>query len=974
MSAAAPWRRPVSSYRLQLQGGLGFTGACDLVPYLSELGVTECYTSPYLQARAGSAHGYDICDHSRKDASLGSDGDHRAFADALKAHGMGHIMDVVPNHMAADPEANPWWRDVLENGPSSPYATYFDIEWSPIKPELVGKVLLPVLGDQYGRALERGELRLRFADGALHLEYFDRTFPISPRQAPRIFGIGLDALEASLGDDADLREFQSILTSLQNLPPHAERDPARIVERQREKLVARERLLRLADRSAAIRAHIEDATRIANGTPDDPASFDRLHDLLEHQPYRLAYWRTAVHEINYRRFFDINELVAIRMEEPAVFDAAHVVVSDLIARDIVTGVRVDHPDGLFDPGAYLERLQALAASAVDGTAGDPRAGHPLYVVVEKILADGETLPQSWPVAGTTGYGFLNLVAGLFIDARHAARLRRIYARTTGQSETFAEVAYRSKLTILGTSMASELNVLAHDLNRISERNRRWRDFTVESCREALREVIACFPAYRTYLTDSGPDAVDRQRIESAVAEARRRNPLVEASVFTFVEDILLASGTEESADPDAQERLRFAMQFQQFTGPVEAKGVEDTAFYRYNVLVCTNDVGGLPNRLGVSPETFHEANRKRLEQNPLELIATSTHDTKRGEDTRVRQTVISEMPDAWRRGVSDWMRMNSTHRTRIDAGWAPDRNDEYLFYQALLGVWPAEAADAPIPQKAPDDLVARLGSYMLKAVREAKVHTSWLDENQPYSQAVARFVEKVLSGRGAAKFLASFVPFQRLVARLGATNALAQLVLKIASPGVPDFYQGSELWDLTLVDPDNRRPVDFSARRQMLEELRPLVASIEAGADSSGSVKDLFGSWHDGRIKMLVTACGLRLRKAMPDVLLDGGYLPMEPHGMAAERLVAFVRQGSSGVVVAAVPRLSSALVNDRGSWPVGEAAWGDTTLSLPVGIEDRRYRHALTGEILGAREGEGRLVLDARDVFRHCPVALLVG
>jgi (1->4)-alpha-D-glucan 1-alpha-D-glucosylmutase len=566
-----------------------------------------------------------------------------------------------------------------------------------------------------------------------------------------------------------------------------------------------------------------------------------------------------------------------------------------------------------------------------------------------------------------------MVTGLFIDARHAARLRRIYARTTGLSDTFAEEAYRSKLTILGTSMAAELSVLAHDLNGISERNRLWRDFTLESCHEALREVIACFPVYRTYLNENGADAVDRQRIESAVAEARRRNPLIEASIFSFVQDILLASGTGEAADPDAQERLRFAMQFQQFTGPVQAKGVEDTAFYRYNVLVCANDVGGMPNRPGVSPEAFHEANRQRLERNPLELIATSTHDTKRGEDTRVRQAVISEMPDQWRRSVSDWMRMNGAYRTRIDTGWAPDRNDEYLFYQSLLGVWPAETEDAPVPPKAPEELVNRLTAYMLKAVREAKVHTSWLDENQPYGQAVARFVEKVLSGRGAAKFLASFLPFQRRVARLGVTNGLAQLVLKIASPGVPDFYQGTELWDLTLVDPDNRRPVHFAARRRMLKSLQPLIAAIERGEDSGPSVRELLDVWYDGRIKMLVTACGLRLRRWMPDVLLEGEYLPMDAVGFAAERLLAFARVGSNGAVVAAVPRLSSALVNGGTSWPVGPA-WGDTVLSVPAGLGARRFRNALTGEMLAPRQYEGSLVFDARDLFGHLPVALLAG
>ncbi len=960
-------RLPVSSYRVQLSPAFGFAAARDLASYLARLGVTECYTSPYLKASQGSTHGYDICDHGRLNPELGSEADYAAFMDALSAHGLGHILDFVPNHMGADSRANRWWRDVLENGQSSPYATFFDVEWDPIKPELRDKVLLPVLGDQYGHVLERGELQLALVDGALCLRYFDRNLPINPRQSPRVLGLGLEELEARLDGDPALREYQSVITALLNLPAYMESDPARQVQRQREKEVARERLARLVEASPPIREHVETCVRAANGTPGDPASYNLLHDLLEHQAYRLAYWRTAFHEINYRRFFDINELVAIRMEEPEVFDAAHRLLGTLIAQGRVTGLRIDHPDGLFDPERYVERLQELAA----GAAG--HAASPFYVVAEKILAEGESLPAAWPVHGTTGYAFMNLVAGLFVDARHAARLRRVYARATGHDETFAEVAYRSKRTILLTSMASELNILAHALNRISEGDRRCRDFTLESCRDVLREVLACFPVYRTYVTERGVSDTDRASVGIAVAEARRRNPLVEASIFAFLQDILLPSGEGEPEGADGRERFRFAMQFQQFSGPVQAKGVEDTAFYRYHVLVAANDVGGQPNRLGVSPDAFHEANRQRLESWPCAMIATATHDAKRGEDARVRLTVISEKPDEWRRAVSDWMRMNASHRTRIDAGWAPDRNDEYLFYQALVGVWPAEAADAPIPDRATDGLTARLRAYMLKAVREAKVHTSWIDENEPYGQAVARFVEKTLGGRGAARFLASFVPVQRAMARLGAVNALAQLVLKLASPGVPDFYQGTELWDLNLVDPDNRRPVDFPARRAMLDALGPLVASIEAGEDRSREVAPVLDSWHDGRIKMLVTTCGLGLRRACAPLLLQGAYVPLQAQGAAADHVVAFARHDADATIVALVPRLSASLTTPERPWPLGEEAWGDVTIALPEALDAERYRHALTGATVDAHAaGQGR-VLRAADVFRTLPVALLV-
>lgn len=951
-----PSRRPVSTYRLQMHGGFRFKDAQAVIPYLAQLGITDCYSSPHFKANPGSQHGYDICDHAALNPELGSDADYEAFGDTLRAHGFGHIVDIVPNHMSANPRSNRWWRDVLENGPSSPFADFFDIDWTPLKPELHGKVLLPVLGDQYGRVLERGELRLHVADGALSLRYFNLDLPINPRQGPRVLGLHLDDLKQRLGDDPALREYLSILTALHNLPVYTERDPARIVERQREKEVARERLARLMTASPLIRRHVEDVVREANGMAGTPASFDGLHELLEHQAYRLAYWRTASDEINYRRFFDINELVGLRMEGRAVFDAAHVLLKRLIDEGKVTGVRVDHPDGLFDPATYFERLQELA-------------GRPFYVVAEKILSAGEQLSSEWQVSGTTGYGFLNTVAGLFVDARHERTLRRIYARVTGRTEPFDDVAYRGRQTVMLTAMASELNVLAHALNRLSETDRCSRDFTLDSCRRVLREIAACFPVYRTYVSSRGISAFDREVIDAALADARRRNPVMEASMFEFVRELLLPrTGSDALEDPVAGERLRFAMRVQQFTSPVQAKGVEDTAFYRYHALVSANDVGGHPGRPAVGPKEFHASNRQRLRDWPLELLATTTHDTKRGEDARARISVVSEIPNDWRRAVVEWMRLNGRNRLKVEGAWAPDRNDEYLFYQALIGAWPGDADVTAMPERAPQELVDRLVAYMQKAVREAKRHTGWIHEKPEYGRAISHFVERTLAGPTAPRFLGAFRPFLRRVAQAGMVNSLAQLVLKLASPGVPDFYQGTELWDLSLVDPDNRRPIDYPARQALLDGIQPLVARLDAGETADREVGELLERWSDGRIKLLITARGLHFRRDHADLMLHGAYEPLEPHGAAADHIVAFARRDTSGTLIAVVPRLICSLPTDGQSTPRGAQAWGDTRVYLPDGTAAAPYRNILTGETVGPENGH----LVVATVFPTLPVALL--
>ena len=1025
-----PFHVPYGTYRLQFHRDFTFRDAQRLVPYLRDLGAGDCYCSPYLMARPGSRHGYDIIDHTRLNLEVGTEEDYNAFVTALHANGLGQILDFVPNHMGIDPCTNRWWRDVLENGPASMYGRFFDIDWNPVKPELRGKVLLPILGDQYGTVLESGDLRLGFASATLHVGYFEHNLPINPRHAASVYERNVQALRVELGEeDPDLREFLSVLTALKNLPEQCETDPERIAERHREKEVARERLARLVEHCARIRRHIEEAVRAYNGEPGRSDSFDLLHDLLEKQAYRLAYWRTAAHEINYRRFFDINHLAGIRMENPEVFAATHVLLARLIAEDAVQGMRIDHPDGLYDPAEYFRRVQAMAArartSALSLSKGVPSddvdaPARRLYVIGEKVLSAGESLPADWPISGTTGYNFCNELNGVFVDASNARALRRIYRRVTRQMATFDEVVYQCKKLITRTSLASEINVLAHALNQISEGNRRSRDFTLNSLRDVLGEVVACFPVYRSYVNERGWTQSDRAVIETAVRRARRRNPALEPSAWDFLREVLLPRpASDESRDepdtgierrvnyppPDAEEyrkRLHFAMRFQQYTAPVQAKGVEDTAFYRYNLLLSLNEVGGDPGRVGRSAAEFHESNRARLEQRPLEMTSTATHDTKLGEDVRARINVISELVDDWRRGVVKWMRINAGNRTKLDTEPAPDRNDEYRFYQILVGTWPAEAFRAQAIEKIPPPdsvYVRRVRDYMIKAIKEAKLRTSWINDNQAYDDAVARFVERVLTGPTSRRFLAAFLPFAHRVAHLGMINSLSQLALKIASPGVPDFYQGTELWDLRLVDPDNREPVDYERRIQYLDDLRPwlgddpdvgrafrpAVARRFSAAEREptptlpdggsplhlAAVRDLLACWPDGRIKLLLMAIGLRLRRSYPDLFLHGDYVPLgtDMAGVAGD-VISFARRFGGKTLLVAVPRLIAKLVNLE--LPVG-GVWGEARLLLPPDLAGC-YRNLLTAEEIETPAHQGAPTIRLSDALGHCPVACLLG
>lgn len=952
-------RVPLSTYRLQLSAQLTFKQAAALVGYLHRLGISDLYASPSFRAAPGSPHGYDICDHNQLNPELGGEKGFARLGAALRARGMGLLLDFVPNHMAADAMANPWWRDVLENGPSSPYARFFDIDWHPLKSELNNKVLLPMLGDQYGRVLERGELRVLFHKGAFELGYFEHRLPLNPRKTTPLLEHDLETLRTSLSDSPNvLREFLSITTSLQYLPVYTETDPRRIEERQREKTVARERLARLAA-NKTIRAHIERNLARLNGTPGNSASFDGLHGLLEEQAYRLAYWRTSLHEINYRRFFDINSLAGVRVEDDHVFQEVHAGLQRLVREGSVTGLRLDHIDGLLDPRAYLRKLEQHLRGE-DGKA--------LYVLCEKILTGDERLPDDFRLDGTTGYDFLNQVNGVLIDSAGALPLKRLHADFTGRTTSLGEVVYQAKRLIAASSLASELAVLANALDRLSEKDRRSRDFTRISLHEALREVVSCFPVYRTYLAEDAAMGRNTWAIETAIAQARRRNPAVDGSIFEFLRGILLSREAEGAADEEVSERRSFALKLQQYTGPLQAKGLEDTAFYRKNVLLSLNEVGGDPQRFSVSVSAFHQANQERRARWPFSMLATSTHDTKRGEDARCRLDVLSEMPAAWAQHVARWGRLNAGARTNVNGEPAPDRGDEYLFYQALLGAWPADSQGVAPPA----DLVPRMQAFMLKALREAKLHSSWINNNRPYEQATERFVAKVLASKTGKAFLSCLAPLRAQVSFYGMLNSLSQLVLKLMSPGVPDFYQGCEQWNLSLADPDNRRAVDFAAQSRSLARMEPYLDGRNTLTRRGSWLSGLLQRWQDGRIKQFITAAGLRLRRQHSRVFLEGDYLPLEVEGPGHDRVVAMARRLDDLLVVAIVPRLCMGSGAGNLQPPLGTRIWQETRVLLPDGAA-RSLRDILSGLTFVAPAAPSANVLMVGQALSVLPCALLL-
>ena len=916
-------RIPTCTYRLQFNRWFTFSQAREIVSYLQALGVSDVYASPYFQASPDSLHGYDITDHNKLNAVIGSRGDYDGWIAELHAHSMSQVLDFVPNHVGIADSCNAWWMDVLENGPSSRYAPYFDIDWQPLKFDLRNKVLLPILSDQYGRVLERGELQVRFEEGTFYLLYRQRKLPIAPGTYRHILEIALKKL-ANQKDEDFYAELQSILTALEYLPKRTETDPKRITERVREKEIIKRRLERRCAEAPQVQQAIEKALAQINGKPGDARSFDALDELLNAQSYRLAFWRVAAEEINYRRFFDVNDLAAIRVELPKVFDAVHRLTLDLVSKSAVTGLRIDHPDGLYSPREYFEKLQQRCAKALG--IGLPKNGRAIYMLAEKILTGSETLRNDWPVHGTTGYDFVSQVTQLLVDASAETAIAKTFHRFIGHSIPFGHLLYAKKLQVMKLALANDVDVLGNMLDRLSEQNRWYRDFTLEALSRAVRETIACFPVYRTYLAPGQPVShEDRQIVERAINAAKRRNPGMDQSIFNYLRDVLLFRFPPNLNAAERAAHMHFVLKFQQATGPIMAKGLEDTVFYIYNRLTALNEVGGEPQQLGSSVEMFHEQNMDRQRNWPATLLATSTHDTKRSEDVRARVVAISEIPELWRHSLKRWRIANRRWKRTINDLEAADANEEYLLYQTLLGTWPIRANGEP-ESAATQEYVERIQAYMAKALHEAKINTSWIQPNEDWDAAMRHFVAKILEATPRNKFPPIFLPVARDIARLGAINSLTQTLLKLTVPGVPDIYQGNEIWDYSLVDPDNRRSVDYNRRREMLTAL------------PGATPDELMRAWPDGRIKIFLTQRVLRFRRQHADLFQRGEYLPLRVSGIFAESCVSFARRLTDKWIVVIAPRLSSRV----GFPPIGEL-WRDTAIEFPQRLSRNKAHDLFT-------------------------------
>ncbi len=874
----------IATYRLQLHSSFGFDAAAAIAEYLHNLGISHVYSSPYLQAAPGSQHGYDVVDHHKVNEELGGSEAHDRFSLRLGACGLGQVLDLVPNHMAISGRRNRYWWDVLENGPASRYAPYFDIDWQPREEKLRNKLLVPILGDHYGRVLNRGEIQIQRDGGEFFVKYLDHELPAAPRSLPPLLST------AASRSGSDYLAF--LADSLSALPRSTATDFASSTQRHRDKEIIRGLLARLFTDVPFIGESVDAVLAEVNKNPN------KLDDLLEQQNYRLAFWRTAEQELGYRRFFDVNTLVGLRMEDSRVFAETHAVILKWLREGVLDGIRIDHPDGLRDPRQYFERLRNEAQD--------------VWILAEKILEPGEKLPAEWPIDGTTGYDYLNQAGGLFVDGENEEQFTKVYADFTGEPTDYVAVCRDKKHRVLRDLLGSDVNRLTSLFVEICESHRDRRDYTRQDVLRAIREVVACFPVYRTYVVPERNELTedDERCVNEAIEASKINRPEIDPELFDFFRDVLLlrVRGAMES---------EFVMRFQQFTGPAMAKGVEDTVFYSFNRLLSLNEVGGDPGRFGISPRDFHSFCGATQLSRPRTMLCSSTHDTKRSEDVRARISLLSEMPGEWKEALDRWERLNAKHKT----GGFPDPNTEYFLYQTMLGAWPI----------GPD----RLLPYMEKACREAKDQTTWLSPNKEFEEATRRFIEAVCEEEEFRKDFESFV--QPLI-EPGRINSLAQLLLKITSPGVPDTYQGTELWDLSLVDPDNRRPVDYGLRCRLLSQLPKL------------NVDEVWKRIDEGLPKLWTYYHAIRVRRERTDSFGEQGfYTPLFGEGESSDHLIAYMR--GEGVIVI-VPRLILKL----------KGKWGNTSLKLPCGT----WRDRLSDSLWKGGE------LSASELLKKFPVALL--
>ena len=937
-------RIPVSTYRLQFNQQLRFNDVKALVPYLHALGITDVYASPLLQARRGSAHGYDVADPSHLNPELGTDEEFDALVGELQRHDMGLLLDIVPNHMAASSE-NPWWMDLLEDGPRSAFASHFDVDWHPPSRSLENRVLLPILGKTYAQALESRELRLTYTRSGFFLHYFDFTLPIATRSYNRLLSYRQDRLERVIGANVPAwQEFQGIQAAIGQIPPPGSAPSEAAGERRQHREAVKERLWQLYTSSGEVRRFVDGNVRLFNGRKGVPASFLLLDQLLSGQAYALAFWRTANQEINYRRFFTISDLVGLRVEDPMTFEAVHAIALRLATKGMVTGLRVDHIDGLRDPLGYLRRLQQRVHPEAGSRSKD------LYLVVEKILSPGENLPTEWPVHGTTGYDFLNVVNGIFVDASKLPELENIYSDFIKERIRFADLAYKKKKQVMDSLLAVEMRTLGRYLGVLAANDRYGRELSRQELTRALVEVTACLEPYRTYIRGFEIKPQEKAPIEKALKEAQSRNPNTDPACFRFVREVLLLLPGPHLLPEQRESRLAFVMAWQQFTGPITAKGVEDSALYVYNRLISLNEVGSSPQGGDLSLAGFHAFMQRRHQKWPFGMNATMTHDAKRAEDTRARISVLSELPAEWAQCLENWSRWNESLCSQVRGVRTPERNEEILLYQTLIGTW-------PITEGVCACYIRRIQDFMVKAVREAMVHTRWTVPNLDHEQALVNFVGHVLRDKPDNRFLQDISRFANKVAYHGALNSLSQLTIKLASPGVADFYQGTEIWDLRLVDPDNRKPVDFAG----------LEARLSAQSESNPPLADLTRSWQDGRVKMYVTQQGLRFRQRQGALFLKGGYVPLEAIGPQSDCVVAFARRYRGDWAIVIAPRFTVRLAQES-TESLSVQGWKETRILLPKEAP-KTWVNRFTGETINGNEA-GELCI--HQVLKDFPVALL--
>ena len=940
-------RSPAATYRVQLNQNFRFADACSILDYLCELGISDLYLSPILASRKGSDHGYDVADPTRLNPDLGTEEDFVLLQKELEGRGMGLLLDIVPNHMAASPE-NPWWMDVLENGSESAFAGFFDIDWHPPARTLDGKILLPVLGRPFGEALDSAEIQLALQDGKFFVQYFESLFPLAPRSYQEILNHRAARLKSALGEESpNYIEYAGILASFIDVPRNERRPDESFADRRLRFEAARERLAALMKASPDVAAFVAENLHQINGTPGDPATYSTLQRILAEQNYKLSFWHNLNDSINYRRFFTITELVGVRVEDPLVFEAMHGYILRLGARNPHAGMRIDHIDGLRDPFAYLKKLQERLAAA------ENRSETSLYVLVEKILENGETFPKDWPVSGTTGYDYLNHANGIFVEPQGSRRIEEVYSKFIGRNQDFADIVFEKKKLVMSTLLAVEMRSLGRQLVELASRDRYARELPRGQLMEALIQVTACLPVYRTYIRNMELPEGATEYIPDAIAAARRRSSHLSSECFDFIQLVLLLLNPPHVLPDQREAHLSFVMRWQQFTGPIQAKGFEDTALYVYYPLLSTNEVGGDPRPTkSTSREDFYAFLQSRLRSWPGTLNATETHDTKRSEDVRARLNVLSEIPEEWEQHLELWAKQNEPLKQTIGSRTVPDRNEEYFIYQTLLGVWPLNQEDER-------SLLQRIQDYLIKATREAMVHTRWTRPNQPHEEALKKFAADILCTQCGAEFLKDFHEFQRRVAYFGMVNSLSQVLLKIASPGVVDFYQGSELWDLRLVDPDNRGPIDFARRKAALENI-----SSQNGSNLDVWLHEIVEHWQDGRIKMYLVRAALTFRREHPELFNEGELVPLETGGRYSSNVVAFLRQTLNSSALVAVPRwLSQIGVREQSPHTTD---WEDTRVVLPD-ASNLGWRNILSG---GQINAENQNILMANDLFGQFPVA----